>query len=255
MESLATQRVGELIRAERIRRNMTIPQLARLAGVSLGTISKIENGKQAGLTLTMADRILTALDLRLHIETVPLWADIDESIDAEALLPLADRILTWPLDFEALVTRLDGIPYLLDGLLAAAVQGAPVRVTEFEIAVPRNDEQALDRLTFILTDIVATRGDRIQSLDPREPGDDYYTCLAGRLRIRLIDRFEPVLWVDIDPLPESEPSLISLYGLELPAPLRKARLAVVPLTEIQAADSRARRIIRRIAQRRATEPG
>jgi hypothetical protein len=197
----------------------------------------------------MADRILTAMDLRLHVETVPLWADIDEMIDQASRGTLGERITTWPIDFEALVTRLDGIPYLLDGLTAAAVQGAPVRVEEFEIAVPRDDE-VLDRLTFLLEDFVARRGEGFEYLDPRERGSDYWTCIAGRIRIRLIERFEPLLWVDIDPLPPSVGQLFSIRRLPLPPPLTKAHLPVVPLDDIRASDSQARRIIERIEARR-----
>ena len=43
----------------------------------------------------------------------------------------------WPIDFAAFVNRLDGIPYLLDGLTSAAVQGAPVMVEEFDIGPAR----------------------------------------------------------------------------------------------------------------------
>lgn len=248
MESPATERVGTLIKAARLSRRLDLAELAVLAGVSTATISKLERGKQAGVTLAMADRILAAMELRLHVETVPLWTDLDEVIEEASRIPLAERIQAWPIEFTPFVTRFDGIPYLLDGLIAAAVQGAPVRVEEFEIAVPR-DEQVLDRLTFLLTDFMARRGEGMQSLDPREPGDDFYTCIAGRFRIRLIDDYRPRLWVDIDPLPEAICSLPSLYGLTVPPPLTRAHLAVVPLTEIQASDSHARRVITRIAAR------
>jgi transcriptional regulator with XRE-family HTH domain len=97
----------------------------------------------------------------------------------------------------------------------------------------------------------ARRGEGLQSLDPREPGADYYICIAGRLRLRLIDHYQPTLWVDIDPLPVSTCRLLSIYDNKLPDPLRKARLAVVPLAEIQAADIHPRRVIARIAARRA----
>jgi transcriptional regulator with XRE-family HTH domain len=247
--SPATERVGDLIRQARTARGLGVTELAKRAGVSPATVSKIERGRRDAVNLAMADRILTAMDLRLHVETVPLWADIDEMIDQASRGTLGERITTWPIDFEALVTRLDGIPYLLDGLTAAAVQGAPVRVEEFEIAVPRDDE-VLDRLTFLLEDFVARRGEGFEYLDPRERGSDYWTCIAGRIRIRLIERFEPLLWVDIDPLPPSVGQLFSIRRLPLPPPLTKAHLPVVPLDDIRASDSQARRIIERIEARR-----
>jgi transcriptional regulator with XRE-family HTH domain len=242
--------VGALIREARTVRGLGVNELARLAGVSSATVSMIERARRPAVNLAMADRILTAMGLRLHIGTVPLWADIDEAIDEAARLPLAERIRTWPVDFSALVSRFDGIPYLLDGLAAAAVQGAPVIVEEFEIAVPRDDD-VLDRLTLLLSDINARRGDGFELRDPREPGADYYTCISGRIRLRLIERYEPVIWVIIDPLPEPEFWLASIAGPPLPAPLSSARLAVIPLTELQATDNHARRVITRITARTA----
>jgi hypothetical protein len=180
---------------------------------------------------------------------VPLWADIDEAIDQACALPLIERIAAWPFDFGALVSRLDGIPYLLDGLTAAAVQGAPVINEEFQIALP-GDDDTIARFCYVLSDILARRGEGFEYQDPREPGSDYYTCLAGRIRFRLIDRYQPTLWVDIDPLPNATGMRFSMLGRKPPPPLTKARLAVVPLTEIQAGDNQARRIIERVLGRR-----
>jgi transcriptional regulator with XRE-family HTH domain len=249
LPSLATERVGALIRQARVAHALSTAKLAGRAGVSPATISRIERNQQPAVSMAMVDRILGAMDLRLHIETVPLWADVDEIIDEAARLPLAERIQTWPIEFEALVTRFDGIPYLLDGLAAAAVQGVPVVVPEFEIAVP-NDDEVLDRLTLLLEDIMARRGDGFEILDPREPGAGYYTCLAGRIRIRLIERYEPLLWVSIDPLPPSVYTLTSIMDRPLPPPLSQAHLAVVPLEEIRACASDAQRVIARVMARR-----
>lgn len=242
---MATQRAGELIRQARAARELSVAELARRAGVSPATVSKIERGRQPAATIAMADRILAAMGLRLHVETVPLWADIDTAIAEASRRSLAERMAGWPIDFAAFVNRLNGIPYLLDGLTSAAVQGAPVVVEEFEFAVPRDDE-VLDRLTFLLGDIMARRGDAFESRDPRRPGSEHYLCIAGPFRIRLIDSYQPVLWAEIDPLPEAMTRLPSINGLPLPGPLTRARVAVVPLTEIQASDGHAKRVIERM---------
>jgi transcriptional regulator with XRE-family HTH domain len=251
MESMATERIGALVRKARLSHNLGLVELASLAGISPASISRIERGIGPALTVAMAERILAALELRLDIEVVPLWADVDEAIEAAARMTVAERIQAWPFSFTQFVSRLDGIPYLLDGLTAAAVQGAPVRVEEVEIAVPRDDE-VLDQLTKLLADIMAKRGDGFDYLDPREPGSDDYLCIAGRFRIRLIDAYRPELWVDIDPLAADDP-LPSLFGLPTPPILTRARLAVVPLTEIQATDSQARRVLERIMARRRNQ--
>ncbi len=246
MDGIATQRAGELIRQARLDRELGVAELARRAGVSPASVSKIERGRQPAVTIAMADRILAAMGLRLHVETIPLWADIDTAI-AEAWRSLAERMAGWPIDFAAFVNRLDGIPYLLDGLTSAAVQGAPVMVEEFEIAVPRDDE-VLDRVTFLFRDFMARRGEGFESLDPRRPGSERYLCIAGRFRVRLIDSYQPVLWADIDPLPEAIMNLPSVNGHPRPAPLTRARVAVVPLTEIQATDGHAKRVIERMTR-------
>jgi transcriptional regulator with XRE-family HTH domain len=245
VEGTATQRTGELIRQARVERELGVVALARLAGVSPATVSKIERGRRPAVTIAMADRLLAAMGLRLHVETVPLWADVDTAIAVAGQQSLAERMKEWPIDFTAFVSRLDGIPYLLDGLTSAAVQGAPVIVEEFEIAVPRDDE-VLDRLTFLLADFMARRGESFESRDPREKGSEHYLCIAGRFRVRLVDRYQPVLWADIDPLPEVVGMLPSINGLPLLPPLTKVRLAVVPLTEIQATDGHAKRVIERM---------
>jgi transcriptional regulator with XRE-family HTH domain len=213
-----------------VERELGVAELARRAGVSPASVSKIERGQRPAVTIAMADRILAAMGLRLHVETVPLWADIDTAIAEAAKQSLAERMAGWPIDFAAFVNRLDGIPYLLDGLTSAAVQGAPVIVEEFEIIVPHDDE-VLDRLTFLFGDFMARRGEGFES---------------RRFRVRLIDSFQPVLWADIDPLPEAIMRLPSINGLPRPAPLRRARVAVVPLIEIQATDGHAKRVIERM---------
>ncbi len=128
------------------------------------------------------------------------------------------------------------------------MQGAPVVVEEFELAIPRDDE-VLDRFTFMLSDVMARRGPGLQSRDPREPGSEHYLCVAGRFRVRLIDRYQPVLWADIDPLPEVIVMLPSLSGRSRARPLAKVRVALVPLTEIRATDAQAKRVIERMTMR------
>ncbi len=245
MDNMATQRAGELIRQARVERELGVAELARRAGVSPATVSMIERARRPAVTIAMADRILAAMGLRLHVETIPLWADIDTAIAEAAKQSLAERMTGWRIDFAAFVNRLNGIPYLLDGLTSAAVQGAPVMVEEFEIAVPRDDE-VLDRLTFLFDDFMARRGEGFESRDPRRPGSEHYLSVAGPFRVRLIDTYRPVLWADIDPLPEAMINLPSINGVPRPAPLARARVAVVPLTEIQATDGHAKRVIERM---------
>jgi transcriptional regulator with XRE-family HTH domain len=242
VDQLATDRVGALIRTERIRQELSISKLAHQAGVSPATLSRIERGKIPGLTIAMADRLLGALGLRLHVDTVPLWAEIDEMITAAGDQPLAERMRAWEISVTGFVASLEDVPYLLDGLIAAAVQGAPVPVREFEIAVPREDA-ALDRLTDALRDLLAQRGEGFEHVDPRRDGSDYYRTLAGRLRFRLIDEYRPRLWADLELSPDGTSWLRK-------TPPARARVAVVPLAELEVTDGLTRRVIERIRARR-----
>ena len=73
MDSSATHRTGELIRQARVERELGVAELARWWEVSPASVSKIERGRRSAVTIAMADRILAAMGLRLHVETVPLW--------------------------------------------------------------------------------------------------------------------------------------------------------------------------------------
>src|ERR1700676_1034669 len=92
VDGTATQRTGELIRRARLERELGVVELARRAGVSPATVSKVERGQRPAVTVAMADRILAAMGLRLHVETVPLWADIDTAIAEASRQSLAERM-------------------------------------------------------------------------------------------------------------------------------------------------------------------
>jgi hydroxypyruvate isomerase len=247
MDDSSTERAGALIRKAREERRLLVRELAASSGVSAATISAVERGRRA-VTLDLADRILAAMGLRLHVETEPEWAAVDAAIEKSARVPLAERLKDWPTDVTAYLTYLDGIPYLVDGMAAAAMQGVPVPVEALAIAVPRDDD-VLDKLTVVLSDMSVKRGQGFQLRDPREPGSPrYWHPMHGALVLRLTERYEPVLWADIDPLPEPWFGLID-SNWQQRQPLARARVALTSLDEIEAADGSARRLIQRARDR------
>lgn len=58
-EELKAYRIGQAVREQRKKQNLTQKQLGEKVGVGVAQISKIENGQAA--TLTLIDRIFTAL--------------------------------------------------------------------------------------------------------------------------------------------------------------------------------------------------
>lgn len=58
-------KVGEIIRAKRLERNMTLTALAGVVGVSAGYLSQIENGRKQNPKLEIVLRLIHHLDLDL----------------------------------------------------------------------------------------------------------------------------------------------------------------------------------------------
>jgi transcriptional regulator with XRE-family HTH domain len=243
VSSPATLRIGEIIRATRYEQVILASEVAEKAGVSRAMISRLERGDLPNITVAAAERIFLALGFRLHVEAVPAWADVDTAIAEAAKQSLEERMAGWPADFPFIIRRFDGLPYLVGGLAAAALQGAPVVVEEVELQVLR-DDQVLIKVARVLDGIGARRGPTgWETLDPRQKGSDRYKTPFGGIRLRLIDAFEPTLWMDIDPLPMDRLPLGEY-------PITRARVALVPLREVEATNSEAKRILDRM-----TPPG
>ncbi|MCL2581436.1 MAG: helix-turn-helix transcriptional regulator [Streptosporangiales bacterium] len=231
-----------MLRAEREGRALSQTTLAEMAGVSSTTISQLELGRRAS-TLDLVDRVLRSMGLRLHLETEPQFADVDDVIRQGAGRPLTDVVAGWGTDAAAYFSLFDGIPFVVEGAAAAALQGVPVPVETLEIAVAADDEEALERMTFMLEAIGAGRGD-YENRDLRIPGSPDYRSMHGPVRIRLASPFEQVCWVDIDPLPEPTFSL-TLFLREKIEPLPRARVGVTPLFSLETADGQLQRVIQR----------
>lgn len=273
MSDDSNQRLGTLIRNARVSRRLTLQALAERSGVSVSSISAIERGTRK-LTLPLADRILGAMELDLHLETQPMWEAIDTAIAEAARLPLKERIADWKIEFTSFVSWFADTPYIADGLMAAALQAAPVPVTAFEMVVSR-DGDTLDRLTELFDEMRASRWNMYwlqwgggTSLDPREAEEEQkevmgadgrgragagtergrtpmcYRCTHGEFRLRLVDELEPALWTEIEELPTNCLHPISIFR-KVPM-LTRVRLPLVSLAEIQATDGYARRVLDRM---------
>jgi transcriptional regulator with XRE-family HTH domain len=243
----SAERTGAIIRAERVKRGLSVAKLAAEAGVSAATVSELERGRRAS-TLDLADRVLAAMGLRLHVEAETEWGSIDAAIGDRASRPLSDVVGDWPTDVTAYVTFLADVPFMVDGLASAALQGVPVPVEALAIAVPADDDDALDRLTIALAAMGTRRGEGFECRDPRIPGSPRYNSMHGPLDVRLVQPFTPALWVDIDPLPAPRFALLAFLR-ETREPLPRARVAVTPISGVEASDGHVRRVLRRARER------
>jgi transcriptional regulator with XRE-family HTH domain len=243
-------RVGSLIRDAREDRRLTLEQLAAASGICVSTLSMVERAKRH-ITLGAVDRVLAAMGLQLHVDTQPLWGEIDAKISEMAAISLSARIEAWPIELTSFVSWFAETAYMADGLMAAALQGAPVPVDAFEIAV-LDDEDSLDELMFLLGEMHVRRwveqwrdwdGTTVDPRDAESP-PARYRCLHGELRVRLVRALEPTMFVELRDLSTSGTPPSSLRR-KVPV-LTEVRLPVVPLAEIETSDGWARRVLQRM---------
>ena len=81
-------RLGDLLRTERLRRDMTLKQVARLGGVSEGYLRDVEAGTRV-IADDQARRILKKIGLREQTEAGFTLDDITSAVDLETVRPAA----------------------------------------------------------------------------------------------------------------------------------------------------------------------
>ena len=79
-------RLGDLLRTERLRRKMTLKQVAKLGGVSEGYLKDVEEGKRI-IADDQARRILKKMGLKEHNEAGFSLEDIAATVDLETVAP------------------------------------------------------------------------------------------------------------------------------------------------------------------------
>lgn len=79
-------RLGDLLRTERLRRKMTLKQVAKLGGVSEGYLKDVEEGKRI-IADDQARRILKKIGLKEHNEEGFTLDDIAATVDLETVQP------------------------------------------------------------------------------------------------------------------------------------------------------------------------
>ncbi len=79
-------RLGDLLRTERLRRKMTLKQVAKLGGVSEGYLKDVEEGRRI-IADDQARRILKKIGLKEHNEEGFTLDDIAATVDLETVKP------------------------------------------------------------------------------------------------------------------------------------------------------------------------
>ncbi len=79
-------RLGDLLHTERIRRKMTLKQVAKLGGVSESYLKDVEEGKRI-IADDQARRILKKMGLKEHNEAGFSLEDIATTVDVETIVP------------------------------------------------------------------------------------------------------------------------------------------------------------------------
>ncbi|MEV7228900.1 helix-turn-helix transcriptional regulator [Polymorphospora sp. NPDC051019] len=182
-------RLGQLLRLERERARLSQRALAARAGTSQQCVSRFETGFHAPTT-AVVERLFEALGCQVRADVEALDADLDESI-AVARRERDDDIRFMLGNLGSLLRWSGGLDYVIDGELAAALQGVPVRVTRADVAVAAADLPRLTDWIFTLPncerwnerwrDFVGA--DR----DPNRPGPLRWWTPLAELRVRLLE--------------------------------------------------------------------
>jgi transcriptional regulator with XRE-family HTH domain len=130
-------RVGQLLQNERAIRRWTQATLAERAGTTQQQVSLVERGLTQPTT-GLLDRLFGALDLQVRVDPEPIGTDCDAEIAANETFTADDRAESLLL-YERNFRRLEGMPYVLTGRLAAFLQGVPVSVSRLDLAVAEGD--------------------------------------------------------------------------------------------------------------------
>jgi transcriptional regulator with XRE-family HTH domain len=227
--------IGRLLRQAREARELSQDDLAAMSGVRQSAISEYERERRVP-GWTAARRLFAAMGLQMRIELEPLDADLDRLIDAYAALPWQERARRLPYCLKDLDGHFAGVPLVVAGAGAAALQGVPVPVNRADLLVLDTDP-ALQALCERLRALVA------RLWDPQRQwwfGSAHYPAV--------LRQENPTLWqlpIDqvgvtlVDPLPDAVTVTVD-----------DAKVPVLPLHEIELTDPEAARLLERARERR-----
>ncbi|MCU1587247.1 MAG: family transcriptional regulator [Frankiales bacterium] len=236
---------GGLLRRAREQARLSQTKLATLAGVDRSMVNEYENGRRSPRVATL-DALLAACGLQARVLLEPLMADLDARVDAlsgdvpqlngEDWKKLVTSLLDLPgavkFGFGAPLERRGAVPWAVDGGAALALhQLAVEREASETLSVVVVLEDALrwwmravqlrgvDRRDNIVQDWLDADRDRIV-----EALDGVRYCLAGFVRLRVVDKLPPTVAMSVDWWPEPVP-VVTVDEVERTSPVYGELLA------------------------------
>jgi transcriptional regulator with XRE-family HTH domain len=185
-ESWLRRDAARLLQREREAAGLSHAELAARSGVSVSNLTRIERQTLAP-SLETVEKIFAALGLQARLTTEPV-DDLEAQIDQLAWLPLATRLERSGVG--DLLRTLDSLPYVIDGGVAATLQGVPLPIEALELDVAWD---AAGPFTGWLVRRLAYRWYeakqefRLLDLDPRAPGPHYWQTSLGKVRARMVE--------------------------------------------------------------------
>jgi len=134
---------ADLLREARRRSELTQAQVASRAGVHVSLVSAYERGRRAP-GVALLERLLAAAGLQLSVALEPLGADLDARVRQALAATPGERVYPLQLALADLPELLAEVPFIVEGLTAALLQGAPVPAPRIDVRIP-DDDQALER--------------------------------------------------------------------------------------------------------------
>ena len=172
-------RLGDLLRTERLRRKMTLKQVAKLGGVSEGYLKDVEEGKRI-IADDQARRILKKMGLKEHneagfsLEDIAATVDLETVVTPKKIAPRAEKSkpesetvyqrknedtnITGGIWLDALSSVLRPVPVMNAGWIQVARRMVPIQDGKIEGAKP-------DKVVYFLAPDDSMRAMRIEKGD------------------------------------------------------------------------------------------
>lgn len=199
-DTTLARQLGRLLRLERERRGWSQRTLAARAATSQQCVSRFEQGT-ADPTTVVIERLFRALGQQLRLDVEAVDADLDGDIES-ARAHGVDAIVLRLQNLGILLRRSSGLQYLVDGELAARLQGVPIPATRFDLAVAQDD---LPSLSSWVREMPNWRrwDERWRDfigwdVDPLRPGPLRWMAPLGEMRVRLLPDLPPPVVVLVE---------------------------------------------------------
>lgn len=180
--------LGLLLRIERDRRGLSQQTLAERAGLSQQLVSHLEKGVN-GRGLSALERLLAVLELQVAPDVRPLGFELNEQI-SQIRLRIDEEQAFWRNNIGFVRRYAGDLAMVLDGPVAALLQGLPVPVARADLLVAEEDLDGLSEWIMRTPGLLRYR-ERFRdfedwSIDPRIPGPLRWRGPMCELRVQLV---------------------------------------------------------------------